>query len=486
MNFRRTLIKLNILCAFVLTALSTIKQIASVIRFKPFNETSPGNRSRERYRRIAITTFTAIVARGVGVITALISVPLTLHYLGQERYGLWMTISSITAMLGFADLGMGNGLLNAIAEADGKDDTEAAKMYVSSAFFLLLGIASCILLGFLFIYSMVPWARVFNITSQLAIEEVGPATAVLFVSFVANMPLGVVQRVQMGYQQGFRTNMWIAVGAIMGLAGVLIAIYCKAGLPWLVLAMSGGPVLAILFNWYDFFFCSHRWLLPSWAMFDWTASSKVAGTGAIFLVLQLFALLGNTSDNIVIAQVLGASTVAGYAVMQKLFSITLIAQYFLAPLWPAFGEAIARDDRVWARRALNRAITISLILGLVTTLPFFFIGKRFIAIWVGTDMVPSTLLLVGFILWSLLNCYMGSISTYLNSGTLIGRQAICFGLGSVCSLILKIVGAPILQTEAVVWSTVLGYGLFYIIPATRLAYGSLDLSKNENGVIASS
>jgi len=231
-----------------------VNQIASVVRFAPFDDTSPENRSKERYRRIVLTSFAAIAARGVGVLTSLISVPLTLHYLGNERYGMWMTISSIIAMIGFADLGMGNGLVNAIAEADGKNDVETAHMYVSSSFFLLSGIALCLFLGFLTVYWIVPWARVYNVTSASALKEAGPATAVLFISFAVNMPLGIVQRVQMGYQEGFQTNIWTAVGAILGLAGVLAAIYYKADLPWLVLAMTGGPVLALLFNWHVFFF----------------------------------------------------------------------------------------------------------------------------------------------------------------------------------------------------------------------------------------
>ncbi len=52
-----------------------------------------------------------------------------------------MTISSVIALAGFADLGMGYGLLNAISEANGKDDRNAARKYISSAFILLSAVA---------------------------------------------------------------------------------------------------------------------------------------------------------------------------------------------------------------------------------------------------------------------------------------------------------------------------------------------------------
>ena len=90
-----------------------------------------------------------------------------------------MTISSVVLILGFADLGMGNGLLNAISEANGKDDRQAAVNYVSSGFFMLLGVALLIVLTFILAYPYVSWPSVFNIKSKLAAQEAGPAIAIL-------------------------------------------------------------------------------------------------------------------------------------------------------------------------------------------------------------------------------------------------------------------------------------------------------------------
>jgi O-antigen/teichoic acid export membrane protein len=151
---------------------------------------------------MALTSLASVVARGVTILTALVSVPLTVKYLGTERYGMWMTASSVIALLGFADFGMGNGLLNAVSEAHGKDDRKTAHMYVSSAFFMLLGVAAMILCLFALSYSFISWPRVFNVTSELAAQEAGPAMAVFVASLAMNMPLGVAQRVQMGYQEG--------------------------------------------------------------------------------------------------------------------------------------------------------------------------------------------------------------------------------------------------------------------------------------------
>src|SRR5271163_953685 len=90
-----------------------------------------------RNRRAALTGGTAVMARAVQVATSLITIPLTVRYLGNERFGLWMAISSVLAMANFADFGIGNGVLNSVADAFGKDDFDRIRGAISSGFAVL-------------------------------------------------------------------------------------------------------------------------------------------------------------------------------------------------------------------------------------------------------------------------------------------------------------------------------------------------------------
>ena len=445
------------------------------MRFRAFDSSSAEGRSKERYRRVMLTSFTAILSRGIGIATALVSVPLTVHYLGAERYGLWMTISSVIALLGFADLGMGSGLLNAIAKASGRNDHETAHKSVSSTFFMLFGIAIIMLMVFAMLYQYIPWPRVFNVVSDIAIKESGEAMAVFIIFTAINMPLGVVQRIYTGYQEGFVPSLWYTAGSLVGFIGLLLAIYFKAGLPWLVLAMSGGPTLATLLNGIVLFGWSRPWLLPRWSGFNWSEGRKLVGTGVAFLLIQIFAMISFSSDNLVVAQVLGASMVTSLAVTQKLFSITMITQYFIGPLWPAFVEAMARKDFAWARRTLNRALILSLSASLIIALPLIAFGKQIIAWWVGPAVVPSTLLLVGVGLGVLLSSYISTMSVFLANQYTLVKQLGFYGAAAISTLILKITLAHSWQAAGVVWATIFGFGVFYIIPAARLAYKNLPV-----------
>jgi len=451
-----------------------VQQIRTVFRFKPFDTSTDDGRSKERYRRVVLSAVSSFVNKAVTTLTGLISVPLTVHYLGTERYGLWMTISSTIAFLTFADLGLGNGLLNAVSKANGLDNRVDATTAVSSAFFMLLGMSFFLFAIFWVVYPHVPWDRVFNVTSDIAIRESGPAMAVLILTFLINMPLGIVQRIQMGYQEGYKNQLWLSGGAVLGLAGVLIVIYLKAGLPWLVLAISGGPLLATLMNGFFLFAYSCPWLFPRRKHFNLSASKKLASVGLIFFILQFFAVLGNATDNIVIAQVLGASAVAGYAVTKKLFIMILVTQYIIQPLWPAFGEAMARKNYKWAKRTLIRVLTLSLSTGIIAALPLLIFGKQIISFWVGSELIPSSALLIGFFFWLLIYNYGGSMSVFLNSGSLVGKQCVFLGVTTISVFILKIILAGLYGTTGVVWATPIGYGLFFVVPAYRLAFGTLN------------
>ena len=141
------------------------------VRTSAFDLATPAGRSLERYRRIGLTASSIGLAKCLSFASILISVPLTVHYLGVERYGLWMTITSLVVVLSFADLGLGNGLLNAIAVASARSDRRAAQIAVSSAFFMLLGTTIVLGLVCALTFPHIDWGKMFNVKSLVARQE---------------------------------------------------------------------------------------------------------------------------------------------------------------------------------------------------------------------------------------------------------------------------------------------------------------------------
>ena len=392
--------------------------ISSVARLKPFDVTSEEGRSKERYRKVVLSTGSSVFYKVTTIATSLISIPLTVNYLGVERFGLWMTITSILALMVFADFGLGNGLVNAIAKSEGTDDKKCLNKSISSAFFILLGLSILIGLIFFIVYPLIRWESIFNVKSQIAIDESGPAFAVLMIVFLINLPLGVIQKIQLGYQLGYKNDLWLGLGAVLGLVGVLTAIYFELGLPYLVALIVGGPLIAVVLNGF-FLFKNKPYIFPKISKVDLSISKQLIGVGLVFFLLQMFTVIGNSLDNIIIAQILGASAVASYAVTKKIFLVIQISQFIIVPLWPAFIESIARKDFKWAKNTLIKILKLSLSFGALSALPLLFFGQSIIRVWVSPEVVPSLSLLIGFFFWTFLVNYGGSMSVFLNNETLI-------------------------------------------------------------------
>lgn len=435
------------------------------VRWLPFETLTSEGRSKERHRRAALTGGAAALARIIAVSTSLVTIPAALHYLGTERFALWMTISSVVALLGFADFGMGNGVLNAVAEAHGRDDAEEIRRLVESGYVLLSAIAVVGMAVFVSVYHLADWARFLNVTSAAARRESGPSLAVFVGCFALNLPLGVVQRLQLGMQEGFLSNLWQLVGSVAGLAGVLLVIHFRMSLPCLILALAGAPAIAALANTLVFFGWMRPDLRPRFSLVSTIAMRKIARIGFLFFVLQAAVAIAYSSDNFVVARMLGPEAVTCYAVTAKMFSlISLGLSMFLAPLWPAYGEAIARGDLLWVRRTLIKSLTTAVTLAAFAALILVALGPSILRLWVHRPISPSFLLLLGLGLWSIMDAAGVSVAMFLNGANVVLPQVILASIFAAGCLALKIFLVRRFGMVGVPWATLLSYAALSAIP----------------------
>jgi O-antigen/teichoic acid export membrane protein len=412
--------------------------LPSLFRLRPFDKSTEGGRSKERLRRAALTIVSTGVARVIGILATLITMPLTYSYLGPERYGLWMVLISIITVMGFADLGIGNGLVNAISEAYGKDDQRLAKEYISSAFVMMLGIAALLAVAGAAAYPFLPWMRLFNVKSGVVAAEGARAFLVLYCWFIVNIPLGVVGRAQSGLQQGYFSQIVAAFGSVASLLALLVVIALHGSLAWLVFASTFGAVAAIVLNGW-FLFREHPWLLPSWHAYRKSSAHKILKLGLMFFVLQCAVAVGYTSDNIVIAQVMGTAAVAAYAVPQKLFSfVSSVVSMAITPLWPAYGEAIARGDVDWVRKVFYSSLWLALAVSVFFCTFLALAGPWILNVFFGKSLHAPLSLLIVLAVWGVVNA-VGQVTSYLLNGAgVLKVQAITAVIVSLSNLALSI------------------------------------------------
>jgi O-antigen/teichoic acid export membrane protein len=422
-------------------------------------------RGAGRNRRAAITGGTAVVARAVQVSTSLITIPLTLHYFGNERFGLWMTISSVLAMANFADFGIGNGVLNTVADAFGKNDFDGIRAAISSGFAVLSGVALLLLALFGSTFAWVSWADVFRVTSAQARTEAAPTLMVFVFCFALNIPLDLVQRAQLGVQQGFRMNLWQVFGSLAGLAGVVAGIRMHAGLPLLVAALAGAPVVATALNAAHFFFFSRPDLRPRRHFVSREAISRIVTFGTLFFVLQLVVSVAFSADNFIIARILGASSVPEYSIPQRMFSlISVMVAMMVAPLWPAYGEAISRGDMPWVRRTLSRSLILVFGFAAVASIGTLIVAHRLLAWWIGPRISPPFVLLLGLALWTIVDCCGNTLAMFLNGASIMRFQIVVASIFGATCLAAKVYLTSRYGIVAVPWATLIVYLSIVMVP----------------------
>jgi O-antigen/teichoic acid export membrane protein len=449
--------------------------VLSLLRWKPFETSTAEGLARERHRRIVLSTLASGLAKGVSVLANLIIVPMTLHYLGQERYAMWAMISSLFIMLSSADLGIGCGLLNLVAAASGKEDKPLIKKYISSGFFMLLAIGLGIGAILLIAPAFIPMARVFNVTSVVARSEAGRAVGVVALVFGLGMPLFVALRFQEGLQEGFNSYMAQMAGNILALGFVLVVVKLQLGLPWLVLGLLGGPVVANLGIFIGQFFVFKPWARPAWADCDRETTRGLLKTGLIFFLLNVLTLLGlQALDPFVIAHVLGpaegARQVTAYSVVQKLSQIAFLYWALTQALWPAYAEAIARQDFDWVRKTILRSVRFSLIWGGLTGAALYLSGGWLIQHWVGPVLSESECrsLLLSFAVYMLIYSLVLAFSVIITGSHLLKECLVFLSIAASLALVLKLVLCRSIGAPGVVWASIFAYSIAFILPAVWL------------------
>jgi O-antigen/teichoic acid export membrane protein len=403
------------------------------------------------------------------MLTPLVTMPLALNYLGDERYGMWQTIGSVVGMMAFADLGLGNGLLTTIAAAAGREDTKSANRLVSSAFFTLAGVAGGLLLAFFALSPLVDWPRFFNVASPLAKSEAPSAMAACAACFAIALPLGIVQKVQAGYQEGFRSNVWQCFGSVAALGFLVAAVNARVSLAILVLGLMGTPILLTGLNGVTYCWFQRPWLRPSWSGVDRPTAFSLLRTGSCFLSISVLMAIGLSSDNIVTAQVLGAEAVTHLAVPARMASpLAALAMMIYLPMWGANAEAIARGDIAWVKATFRRLRLFALLLTAVGGFVYVLCCPWVLRLMIGDRVAPHLVLLLGLGASGVSLAVAGPGFMVLNAAGVLRPQILMYLVFTVASIVAKVFLTARFGIDVIPWVTVCLYATFILLPLNVL------------------
>jgi O-antigen/teichoic acid export membrane protein len=182
-------------------------------------------------------------------------------------------------------------------------------------------------------------------------------------------------------------------------------------------------------------------------------------------VLQVSLVVGYQSDSVVIAQILGVQAVPEYAVPMKLFMLApTLLSFALAPLWPAYGEALSRNDAPWVSKTLRRSILLALAINIPAALLLIVTAPAILTLWVGPAIDPTPVLLASLAVWAILNSLNGPLSMLI-----IGSNAMHFAAGTaalmaIANIAISIVLVGRLGVTGAIIGSIIAQVVFILIP----------------------
>ncbi|MCS6902036.1 MAG: lipopolysaccharide biosynthesis protein [Myxococcales bacterium] len=385
-----------------------IVQARRYVRMTPFPTDSEEGRAAERYRIAALTTATSFLSRGLGAAVSLVSVPLTIGYLGKQQYGLWMALNSLLTWAALADFGLARGLQNQLSEAHGKEDRIGAAQAMSTAFFALLGLALIFATAFAPLLILVPWGLLLKISEPALLAELVPTLAAVIGVFLAQFPLNVVGQAYAAYQRGHVANLFGIVGSVLSLGVLLLVIRLRLGLPWLILASGGFSLVMTLVN-LIYLLCDLPFLRPRWSLVSMRRMGDLVRVSTPMLLFQLSSLLINEMQILIIARTSGVSAVTDYSIFQRVFSLPVFVVAMIdGPYVPMFREAHTRGDTRWFRDAFFGLQRTKLILTVLATGFYLLFGNLIARLLSGHSVSFSWQVWVAAGILLIVGCWNGS------------------------------------------------------------------------------
>ena len=401
------------------------------------------------FRRNALGVYAVY---GASMLSGLVVTPIVLHNLGDETFGVWSFIGSVTIYLAVLDFGLGPSVVRFTAEARGRNAPEQTNEIASVALALYAAIGVVTLAAGFALSWLVP--VLIEMPDDL-VWEARLATFLVTAALAARFPLGLFYNMLGGHQRLDVQNLGNFVGTV--LYAVLVAILIPGGGG---LVLLGALTLAVtLFR----LGLPLLWLRREFPQLKlrraYITRARVRELATVswsnFLVHLANKIVFST-DIVVVGIVLGAREAAIYAIASRLFQLAFgLASVLTSLLYPAFAEYEGAGQQERQRRLLLAGLRGGSAAALVLALPLLAIPEHLITGWLGPGYEDSAPVLALLAVVVLLHQPIWLLTQYLVAR---GRQREISRLlvtAAAANVLLSVVLAATVGTWGVALATLL-------------------------------
>jgi O-antigen/teichoic acid export membrane protein len=413
------------------------------------------SKGHERTLNAKRNIFYSIVIKGLSILVSLLLVPLTLHYVNSERYGIWLTLSSIIAWFGFFDIGLGNGMRNCFAEAKAQGDNKLARIYISTTYAILTIIITVVWLIFCVVNPIIDWTRILNTSPSLR-GELNILAFLVISFFCLRFVFQLITTVLIADQKPAKASFYNLLGNMLSLLIIYILTKTTPGsLFKLALVLGGMPVMVLIIASMIYYNGKYRDYTPSIRFIHFGHIRNLMNLGIKFFFIQIAALVIYQTSNIIIAQLYGPAEVTPFNIAFRYFNIgTMTFGIIMTPFWSAITEAWVKHDITWIQNVMRKLIRIWIILSVGIVL-MLILSNSFYKLWVGKDVhIPFKLSIV-MALYVIVFTWCSIFAQFINGVGKIKLQLYSGAFGAIINIPLSIYLGKIFGVAGVTMSSLI-------------------------------
>jgi O-antigen/teichoic acid export membrane protein len=339
-------------------------------------------------------TLTNVLSSGGGLVVNIavgfFLSPFVLHHLGDDAFGLWILIFSLTGYYGIFDFGIRSSLIRYVSKFQATGDKEHLARLINTSLFVYtcLGLLLMVptVLGSFYVDRFFHIPTAFLHDAKILFFMVGTCIAVGF-------PLGMSGGILEGLQRFYLLNSTNIVGTLIRAAliiyflhrgfGLLTVAFITMSMPLVMSAIRGVIAQRLV-------------TIPyGWRYVDRESFKQVANYGSVTFMIIVAARLRFKSDAVIIGTFLSAAAITRFSIGSRLVdyageTVSSVAQIFT----PMSSQFHATGDYNGLRKIFisgNRACAFIMF---PIAVALIVMGKSVIEAWVGPRYISSYIILL--------------------------------------------------------------------------------------------
>jgi len=393
-----------------------------------------------RSKKITWNTSLLFGIRSGTIVINLLLLKITLNYINNDKYGIWVTLLVLVNWFSFFDIGLGNGLRNHLAKQLAENNYTKAKEYISSCYAFLILIALFVSIIFFLTNFFLDWQAILNAPGSLSYElKILPLMLIAF--FASYLVLRLIQSILLADQHPALSSLINLTSNILTLIGVFILYKTSNGEGSLIL-LGGIRFGSSIFCFFIFsvvlFLGKYRAIAPDFRNINLKVAAPLLSLGGKFFVIQIAAVVLYQTNNIIISNLFGPAQVTPYSVIAQYFSVASIGfSVIITPYWSAVSNAYHKKDFEWLYQSLARIKIIFLFI-LLGIFILYGLQPYFLKFFLGDKVVFMPLLSMWVAVYIILYMWNSIYSAFLNGIGKIKLQLICAIFGALVNIPLAI------------------------------------------------